>query len=148
MRTETIDLITEPYTITNITGKICEAIISKGAKEGACIIYIPDDSGHISSTSDIKICLSKVSPLKNTGIDTQRSYVGSFVCLTIRDFRLDIDSAQKICICDFIGGRTIHLVVQIVAMFSKPDVEEIIPEVDCSSVHNDECSTESGDNYN
>lgn len=117
--------------LMDITGKVREAILSSGAKNGICTVYVPHTTAGVtinenadpSVRQDILMTLRKIVPDSlayshsegNSPAHVKACLVGSSVNIIIDESRLSLGTWQGIFFCEFDGPRSRKVYLNIIS---------------------------------
>jgi len=108
--------------LMDITGKVREAVLSSGLKNGTCTVYVPHTTAGVtinenadpSVRQDILMTLRKIVPSSlayqhsegNSPAHVKACLVGSSANIIIAEGRLELGTWQGIFFCEFDGPRS------------------------------------------
>lgn len=116
--------------LLDITGRVKEAVLSSGARNGICAVYIPHTTAGVainenadpSVKQDILMTLRKMVPDSlsyshsegNSPAHIKACLFGSSLNLIIDEGRLSLGTWQGIFFCEFDGPRTRKVYVKVI----------------------------------
>ena len=117
--------------LLDITGQVEEAVLSSGARNGICTVYVPHTTAGVavnenadpSVKQDILMTLRKMVPDSlsyshsegNSPAHVKTCLVGSSLNIIIAEGRLSLGTWQGIFFCEFDGPRTRKVYVKVIS---------------------------------
>jgi len=117
--------------LLDITGQVEEAVLSSGARNGICTVYVPHTTAGVavnenadpSVKQDILMTLRKIVPDSlsyshsegNSPAHVKACLVGSSLNIIIEEGRLSLGTWQGIFFCEFDGPRTRKVYVKVIS---------------------------------